>query len=202
MRYLQTKRLAGFTLVETLVVITLFTLLTLVVFNIIISFYRYNSYTVAQTSELQNARQGVDLMVRDIREMTFADNGQFPLVTMGSTSIEFFSDIDRDDSVEFVRYELSTTTLRKYVYDAVAAVYSTTTPSATITVSEFVQNELEALPVFRYYDLDGLEATGASSAADIRYISMNVIVNVDPVRNPGEFVLRSSAALRNIIETY
>lgn len=192
----------GFTLVEMLVVIALTTILMLVVMNAIVRFYKYNAYTIAQTSELQEARRGMQVMIRDLREMTFADNGQFPLSDFASTSVLFFSDIDRDDSVELVHYELDDTTLSKYVYDAVGTTYSTSTPSETFIISTYVQNGLEATPIFRYYDFDGNETTNTSRIADIRYISVDLIVNVDPIRNPGEFTLRSSAALRNIIETY
>jgi len=192
----------GFTLLEVLVVLSITTIMVLVIANIIVNFYDYNSYTVAQTSELFEARQGMQLMVRDLREMTFADNGQFPLVETSSTSILFFSDIDRDDSVELVRYELNGTTLNKYVYNAVGTSYSTTTPDETLVLSSYVQNELETTPIFRYYDLDGNLALSSTSVADLRYIAIDLIINVDPIRNPGEFTLRSSAALRNIIETY
>jgi prepilin-type N-terminal cleavage/methylation domain-containing protein len=193
---------AGFTLIEMLVVIAITVIISAVVMNTIINFYRYNDYTVAQTNELREARNGLQLMIRDLREMTFADNGQFPLVATASTSVVFFSDVDRDDSVELIAYDLAGTTLQKYVYNAAGVTYSTTTPDDTIVLSEYVQNSLEATPIFRYYDTSGVEATATTSISDIRYITVDLIVNVDPIRNPGEFTLRSSAALRNIIETY
>ena len=65
-----------------------------------------------------------------------------------------------------------------------------------------MQNELEATTLFRYYDEDGVEVLDNIGIADVRYIVVDLVINVDPVRNPGEFTLRSSAALRNIIETY
>jgi prepilin-type N-terminal cleavage/methylation domain-containing protein len=198
----QTSRHAGFTLVEVIVVSAVSTVLMLVITNLILDFYRYNDYTIAQTNELEQARRGLTIMIRDLREMTFADNGQFPLQYTGSTSIAFFSDIDRDDSVELVTYELSSTTLSKYIYDAVGATYSTTTPDESIVLSEYVQNGLEGNPIFRYYDLNGDEATSTTAIADLRFINVDVTVNVDPIRNPGQYTLRSSAALRNIIETY
>jgi len=202
MRFRFTAPATGFTLVEAIMVVTLTTLLMFVIFTQVLDFYRYHDYTLAQSSELYEARRGVRLMIRDLREMTFADNGQFPLVERASTSLLFFSDIDRDDSVELVRYELDGTTMYKYTYDASGGAYSTTTPSATTTLSSYVQNELENISVFRYYDLDGAEATALTPVTDIRYITVDLIVNVDPIRNPGEFTLHSSAALRNIIEMY
>lgn len=192
----------GFSLIEMLVVIALTTIVTLAVANIISTFYSYNAYTVAQTSELSEARRGMHRMIRDLREMTFADNGQFPLNNFATTSILFFSDIDRDESVELVEFELIGTTLYKYIYDAVGTTYSTSTPDQTEVLSYYVQNGIESTPIFRYYNVDGSETTSIADIADVRYITVDLIINVDPIRNPGEFTLRSSAALRNLIETY
>lgn len=193
---------AAFTLLETVVVVAIFTILSGAVMDMIISLYRSHAYTFAQTSELYEARRGIEIMVRDVREMTFADDGQFPLVALASTSLSFFSDIDRDNSVELVELVLEGTTLNKYTYDAIDTVYSTSSPSATYQLSEYVQNTLEGEPIFRYYDEAGTEVTDPSLFTDVRYVEMNVIVNVDPLRNPGQYSIRSSAALRNIIETY
>jgi prepilin-type N-terminal cleavage/methylation domain len=190
----------GFTFVEMMVVIAVFTVLSLAVMNSIATFYRFNAYSIAQSAEVEQARQGVELMIRDIREMTFADDGSFPLITKDEYEIAFYSDIDRDDSVELVEYVLTGTVLEKRVYDAVDATYDTTTPDATFLISDFVQNNLETTPIFNYYDASGTEMLPGDPVTDARYVEMNVIVNVDPVRNPGEYALRSSAALRNLLD--
>jgi prepilin-type N-terminal cleavage/methylation domain-containing protein len=193
----------GFSFIEMLVASALVGLVSTALIGGIVSFYQYNDYAIAQAYQVYYARQGIDLMIRDLREMTYADDGTFPLVTMSSTSVSFYSDIDRDDSVEYVRYRLSTTTLVKNIYDATGTppVYSTTTPSATTTLSEYVQNNIQSVPIFTYYDENGNEATATATVTDIRYVGVSVIVNIDPVRDPGQFMLYSSAALRNL-KTY
>lgn len=189
------------TLVETLVALAIFTILSLAVTSAIHSFYQYNAYTFAQSHQVSHARLGIESLVRDLREMTYADDGTFPLVYTGQTSISFYSDIDRDASVELVTYTLSSTTLYKYVYDATGnpPVYSTTTPDITYTISEYVQNGLQATPIFRYYDRNGAMSSSLAST-DVRYVDVRLIINIDPVRDPGEFMLRSSASLRNLKE--
>lgn len=196
----KTTLCGGFTLIEMLLVIALTTLVSGALISGIVAFYRYNDYAIAQAYQVSYARQGVDIMIRDLREMTYADDGTFPLVSMSSTSVSFYSDIDRDNSVEYVRYRLSTTTLIKHIFDATGTppVYSTTTPSATIILSEYVQNSLQNLPIFTYYDEQGTEAVATTTLTDIRYIGVSVIVNIDPIRDPGQFMLQSSAALRNL----
>jgi len=190
-------------LVEVIVVSALYTAIMLALTSTITSLYRTNGHAFAQAYEVYNARRGIELASRDIREMTFGDDGTYPLVSMSSTSIGFFSDIDRDNSVEYVRYVLATTTLYKYVYNATGTpvAYSATTPDETHTISEYVQNRLQATSTFLYFMEGGLPATATSTVTDIRYVTLNVIVNIDPNRNPGEYTLRSSVAPRNLKTT-
>lgn len=191
---------SGFTLVETVVVLGIFTVVMLALTQSILTFYRHNAYSIAQSSQVDNARKGMDALIRDIREMTFADDGTFPLAIMQPHKIGFYSDIDRDDSVEYVEYELSTTTrLTKRVYGAVGnpPVYSTTA-EATYLLSNYVQNLNQATSTFFYYDNTGKLRTPTSTVTDIVYVGAQIIVNVDPVRDPGQFMLRSAAALRNL----
>ena len=194
----------GFTLVEMLVVISLFSLIMLAMTSSIASLYRTNARAFAQSYEVFHARHGIEAATRDIREMTFGDDGTYPLVAMSSTSISFFSDIDRDNSVEFVKYVLSTTTLYRYVYHATGTpvIYSSTTPDATYTISEYVQNNLQSTSTFRYFVDGGKPAVATSTVTDIRYISLDVIVNVDPNRDPGEYTLHSSISPRNLKTTF
>jgi len=190
----------GISLVETVVIAALFTLLMLAITSSIISFYRVNDYSIAQAYQVSNARQGVEQLIRDMREMTYADDGTFPLVDMGSTSISFYSDLDRDDSVEYIEYTLSSTTLYKNIYSASGSppIYNMVTPESTHTISEYVQNNLQSIPIFVYYDEAGLPAHATTTATDIRYIQVSLIINIDPIRDPGQYMLRSSASLRNL----
>lgn len=193
------RSVAGFSFTEAVIVVAMFSLLMFVVMDIIASFYRYNAYSIAQSYEISNARRGIESLVGDLREMTYADDGTFPIATTSEYLIGFYSDIDKDDSVEYVEYELASTTLTKRVYNATGSppVYEAD-PSETDTVSEYVQNIDQGTSTFRYYDYAGVETTSTSTVTDVRYIEVMFIVNVDPVRAPGEFQLRSSAAPRNL----
>jgi len=193
-------RFRGLSTVELIVVVSLFTILMFAVSESIATFYRMNAYTIAQSYQVNTARRGVEQLVRDLREMTFADDGTFPLVIMEDDRIAFFSDIDRDLSVEYVEYRLASTTLVKRIYNAIGTppTYSTSTSYETVTLSEYVQNALQGTPIFVYYDAEGNPAMATTTVTDIRYVETSIIVNIDPIRDPGEYMLRSSAALRNL----
>lgn len=193
-------RQTGFTMVEMLVVIAIFIIVLFGIVQAIVLFYRYNAYAIAQSGQVDSARRGMSSLIRDIREMTYADDGTFPLKIMKPHKIGFFSDIDRDNSVEYIEYEVSTTTrLTKRVYGATGnpPVYSST-PESTELLSDYVQNLNQSTSTFYYYDVNGKLATPTSTVTDIVYIGAQIIVNIDPVRDPGQFMLRSSAALRNL----
>ncbi len=191
----------GFTLVETLVVLSLFTLLSLVIGLSIMNLYQYNSYTIAQSYEIDHARRGLQDWSSDAREMLYADDGTFPIVLTEPQQFGFYSDIDKDKSTEYTLYQLASTTLYKFTYEATGTppVYNLITPSKTEVLSEFVQNIVQATSTFKYFNEIGTQITATSSLlTDIRYIEMRLIVNIDPLRSPGEFMLRSGIAPRNL----
>jgi prepilin-type N-terminal cleavage/methylation domain-containing protein len=188
----------GFTLVEMIVVIALFTILSLSVTSAIVQFYRTNAYAVAQSSEVQSASNALKLVVRDIREVTYADNGSFPIITASSNRFVFFSDVDRDGSVEMVEYVLVGTTLMKNITNAAGPPPTYPgVPSEVRTVSTFVRNAAQAVPTFRYFNSADQEVNG-SDVTKIMSVSLEIIVNVDPNRSPGLFTLTSQATLRNL----
>lgn len=191
----------GFTLVEMLVVIAINTVLLLAIITAIVSLYKSNQNISAQTQEVDSARRGVIIWVRDIREMTAAGNGAYPLVIVQNDKLGFYSDVDRDNNVEYVEYELTGTTLRKKIFNPVGypVTYNLSSPDETITLSEYVQNIIQGQVTFKYYsDAGALIASPTAMISDIRYIEMQIIVNIDPVNSPGEFMLKGSATPRNL----
>ena len=193
----------GLSFVEALVIVALFTILMLAVMASISAFYSFNAYTISQAYQVREAKRGVELLVRDVREMTYADDGTFPLARMEDNLIGFYSDIDRDDSVEYVEYELGGTVLQKRIYNATGTPPDYPgTPDETHTISEYVRNGEQSVETFTYYDATGSETTATSTVTDVRYVEAELIVNIDPIRDPGEFMLRSSAALRNLTEDF
>lgn len=191
----------GFTLVEAIMVIGINTMMLLVIANSIALLYRSNSYSFTQANEIEAARRGLSVWVRDAREMTAAANGSYPAALLEPNRIGFYSDIDRDNLVEYVEYTLSSTTLTKRTYNPTGypPTYSTTTPDTTETMSQYVQNLAQNVPVFAYYDSMGVVlASPSAMLTDVRYVTMRIIVNIDPLRSPGEFMLQGSAAPRNL----
>lgn len=191
----------GMTLVEMIVVVAIFTVLMLAISNSIASLYRYNAYALAQAYQLDLARRGVEVLTRDLREMIFAENGAFPLVRMEPHVVGFYSDVDGDDRVEYVEYQLATTTRfikRTYAPTGGNPAYNFATATQQEIVSDYVQNLIQGTSTFLYFTNNGLATTATSAIADIRFIRSQLIVNVDAVHNPGEYMLKAGSMLRNL----
>ena len=190
----------GMTLVETVIAIGIYTILMLAITSSISTFYRTNSYALEQSNEVDNARRGITQWNRDVKEMTTGEDGTWPVAIIDEHTLGYYSDTDRDDSVEYIEYILSTTTLRKFTYNPTGspATYDLSTPDSEEVLSEYVRNIEQATTTFSYFDNNGVQLTSTSPIIDVRYIQMQLIVNIDPIRNPGEFMLRSSLAPRNL----
>lgn len=190
----------GFTLLEVVMVTSISTILMLVITFSIVSIYRHNAYALAQAGEIDSARRGLQTWIQDVREMDFGANGAYVVQYASPHYFTFYSDIDPDAVTEFIEYEVVGTTLYRRVHKAsgTPVTYSTSTPTIFI-LSEYVQNSLNELPTFRYFDNSGIEIINPNTQiTDIRYIKMQLVVNIDPVRAPGEFMLEGSATPRNL----
>jgi len=190
----------GFSIVETVVVISVFSVVMIALVSLTIYFYRSNAYSVEQSFAVNSARKGVEVMVGDIREATYSDEGAYPIVDAGHYFFEIYSDIDRDNNIEKIRF---------FVEDGLLKMGSVKSSGDPLTyndddevvsiISEHVRNVDNNIPIFRYYDSSGGELLNLSlNITNIAYVKVNLIVNVNPNRLPNEFTLKSSATLRNL----
>lgn len=193
-------RTSGMTLIEAMIAIGIYTILMLAIFTSILTLYQFNAYSLEQSNEVDNARRGVTQWNRDVKEMTTGEDGTWPMAILEEHRLGYYSDTDQDESVEYVEYELSSTTLRKFTYNPSGspATYDLSTPDLEEILSLYVRNIEDGIPTFTYFDNAGTQLASTSPVIDVRYIQMEIVVNIDPIRNPGEFVLRSSLAPRNL----
>lgn len=190
------------TLVETVVAIGVYTVLLLAITGSITALYQYNSYAFAQANEIDNARRGMTQWNRDAKEMIMAEDGTYPLAVIEPHKLGYYSDTNQDTNVEYIEYELASTTLTKYTYNATGTplTYNYATPDSAEILSLYVQNIEQATSTFFYFDESGAALDTTATLPDVKYIKVQIIVNIDPLRSPGEFMLRSSIAPRNLKE--
>jgi Tfp pilus assembly protein PilW len=197
MRYIPQNK--GFSLIEVIVLITVFTFAMGAVVTSVLYFYRSNQHTIEQAFAVDSARRGIEFMVRDIREAAYSDAGDYPVISISEDEFSFFSDIDRDNSIERVRYFIDGVNLRKGVTNATGdpLVYDDVNEVLSI-VSDNVRNVAQGISTFVYFDDQGVVITDFNNITDVAFVRVNVVVNINPDRLPNEFTLRSSATLRNL----
>jgi prepilin-type N-terminal cleavage/methylation domain-containing protein len=190
---------AGFTLVETLVVIAVVSAVTAAVATMIVSFYKGNAYLLEQTAALESARRGVYDASRMLREASYGDDGTYPITSAATSSIVIYADIDRDRSVERIRYVLQGTTLFRVITNPVGTppTYPSSS-SATSTVAVDVRNGTST-PTFVYFNDAGQQLSSTSTPiADIRAVRIQLLVDINPTRAPTIFSLNNYATFRNL----
>jgi prepilin-type N-terminal cleavage/methylation domain-containing protein len=72
------KFLRAFTLTETIVAIFVFSILMGAVSGMILMLYRTHSYEWQQSIAIEEARRGIETMVKEIREAREGENGAYP----------------------------------------------------------------------------------------------------------------------------
>ena len=188
----------GMTLIEMLVSISIFVISMLAIVSSVRFFYRTNTYAVDQSSAVSSAQRGVESMVKAFREAAYSSNGAYPVLAIGPHDATFYADVDTDPFIERVRYFVQGTSLMRELTDPAGDPLVYGASQITSVVSETVRNLDQNITTFRYYDSTGAQIVDYSEIAQVRFIEMNIVVNVDPDRLPNQLILRSTAALRNL----
>jgi type II secretory pathway pseudopilin PulG len=193
------KPTRGMSLVEAVVAVGMATIALSAIASMTISFYRTHRYTIEQSFAINSARKGIERMVEDIREASFSDDGSFPIESMGAYELLFFSDIDRDDKIERVRFSLEDAIVYRGQAESAGDPLEYPVDDDTVQhVSDNVRNEEYGQALFRYYDESGTEILDYDNVTDVRFVTVHVIVNINPERLPQDYTLQSSATLRNL----
>ena len=189
----------GMTLVEALVWISVFTMTMIAIVSALISFYRTNTYTLEQAEAVTSAQRALDQTVRAIREGAYSSQGAFPIHSIAENDFMFYADIDNDALIERVHYYLSGTTLMRGILDPTGNPPDYIGSEVTSVISRYVRNTAQGISTFRYYDEIGSEITNFANWTSVRFVTVNLAVNVNTAALPNQFTLSSSAAIRNLI---
>jgi hypothetical protein len=162
-------------------------------------FYKTDTYTLQQATQVEQARRGIQDAMRYLREASYGSDGSYPISNAGTSTITFYSNTDSDSVIERVKYSLLGGTLYKTVTQPAGNPPAYTGTISTSTLSLPVINATST-PVFRYFDDTGAELTQPVNIGQISSIRTTIIVDVDINRAPVSFTLSGGATLRNLLE--
>jgi len=129
----------SFTLIETLVAIAVFSLAMGAVFGFIFMGYQTQSYAWQQSTAINEARRGIEIMVKEIREAKAGDDGSYPIAIAGDKEFIFYSDIDKDGKTEKVRYFLGTVNSETQIQECQTSLKG---GSCSLNFSNFLEGTL------------------------------------------------------------
>jgi len=189
----------GFSLIEMIVLIAVFVVIIIAIVSALRFVYRGQRFAFEQADATRSARTGIEKAVRSLREMSYADNGAYPVISMATSSIDFYSDYDNDKKIERIHYFLDGTNFKKGITESSGdpPTYNISNEVVSL-VSDNVRNASLKIPVFTYYDKSGSLMSNFNDVGSLAFVVVRIIVNLHPERAPENFELRSSAALRNI----
>lgn len=187
---------AGFTLIETIVTIMIFTLVMGVIAGFIVVGYRTQSYTFQQAVAIDEARKGIETMVKEIREARAGDDGSYIIEKADDFEFIFYSDIDKDEATERVRYFVEGTDFKKGVIEPSGWPIKYHSENEEIFIlSQHVRNQPA---IFRYFDGDHNELSSPARLKDTKLMRVYLVINVNPARSPRDFELESDVQIRNL----
>ena len=189
----------GMTFIEVLVWISVFTIAMLAIVSTLLSFYKTNTYTLEQADAVTYAQRALEQIVRTIREGAYSSQGAFPIVSLAENDFVFYADVDSDALIERVHYYISGTNLMRGVLDPTGDPPDYVGVETTSVIAEYVRNTAQGISLFRYYDEIGSEITNYTNWTAVRFVTVNLAVNVNVAALPNQLTLSSSAAIRNLI---
>ena len=196
---------SGFTLVETMTVIFIFSLLALGISGLSNVIFKDIRQNMSSLGDLDNARAVAADFTNEIRTASYGNDGGYPLYQVGDSQIIFYSNDNQSPGVMTkIRYFLVDDTLKKGVTIPTGSPlnYNSLLEKVT-TVQDDITNG--NTPIFYYYDGS---YTGSSSTSplsqpvnvnQVKYvlIKMNILkVNTNSSNNT--FTVSAGASIRNL----
>lgn len=189
---------AGFTLIETIVVVSITALVLVTLGSLISYFYKTNAYAIEQSTAVGQARRGVGDAMFYLREASYGSDGSYPIKSAATSSITFYANTNDDPVVERVTYSLINEILYRVVATPAGNPLSYENALlATSTISLPVTNGTST-PVFRYFNSTGAELFTPVDISEISSVVTTVVVDVNVNRAPVAFTLSGGATLRNL----
>lgn len=192
----------GFTLIETMLALAIIIAISIAVGTFQTNIFRFNKYTKDVIESAQDSRTIISTIVKEMRSMSPSGNGSYPIASVSTSSVTFFSDIDGDTKMEQVRYFLSGSSLKKGVIASTGNPPVYNINSEVITTLAYNIKNSTTTALFEYYDTNyagtSSPLTYPINITSIRLIRTNLLIDADPNRSPVPRMYTSTATLRNL----
>lgn len=185
----------GLTAIEMIVAVSVVAVVMVAVSDSALSLYRAQGTGIGAVAQVASARRASQLMLADLRQASYGDNGSPFVISMSPYGMTFFTESGGSGSALRIEYSMTGTTLnRSYTLPGSPATYGGTPSVSSIATN--VQNLADSVPIFRYYDSGGVEILDMNRIADVRRVMVSVKTLGSTKNTP--FTFSSSVTLRNV----
>jgi type II secretory pathway pseudopilin PulG len=196
------KNNRGMTLVEILVSTAILLFIGIAVAKFQRDIFFLNSTTQNSLSAQMDGRRILRTLVSEIRGANRSSLGAYPIVTAGTSTLIFYSNIDSDPYFERIRYFLQGTDLKRGVIKPTGSplVYSSGQETITTLIRDVANGT--STPIFDYFPSTYAGTTTALlqpvNVTSIRLIRATIIIDKDVNRPPQPLIFTSQGTLRNL----
>jgi prepilin-type N-terminal cleavage/methylation domain-containing protein len=203
MKYLHNHHTDGFTFLEVIIAVFVFSVIVAGVAAFSAYYLNNSAFSFEETQSIGLAQTGITQMIRDIREARTGEDGSWPIMEANDNEFIFFSDVTGDGLADRVRYFLNGTTLQKGVIQptAVPVTYPTNTEKI-YTIASYVNASSSA--IFKYYngnwpsDTINNPLAPASRISDTRYVTVDIKIDIQPNFSAQPFELTGGVGIRSM----
>lgn len=189
----------GFSLLEIVVVLSIFIFLTLIASDFFTTGLKSNVFGHEQDEAVRNARLAANNIAKELREATAGAAGTYMLETVATNTIAFFADVDNDNYADRIRYFVQGNELMRGLTAPTGTpptAYNLSDEQIT-TVADYLNNQSQ--PVFTYFDATSTPITSpAASINRIRMVHIMMKINVTPERAPADYFYETDVQIRNL----
>lgn len=193
----------GFTIIELIISICLFSILLFVVVSMFFNVFSTPEKNLSALENIDKARGITSNFANEIRNASIANDGSYPLNQASNSQIIFYSNYGSSSPtiIYRIRYFVENNNLYKGV------VIPSGSPLTYDLLSEEVATLLTDLengsdPAFYYYDGDyngsGIELSEPISLTAVKFVKINLVVPRISDENGSTFLVNAGAAVRNL----
>jgi prepilin-type N-terminal cleavage/methylation domain-containing protein len=195
------KKNRGFTLLEIIITMAIFSLIMGVVTLFARDLLYYNGIFSGGLTSYDEAKKILQPISSEIRSLSPSSLGAYPIETAGNTTFTFFSDINNDGLKERIRYFLSGNILMKGV------IIPSGSPLQYLSNTESLYGIIHnvkngSTPIFTYYNSSYNGETSPLSqpvsVLSVRLIKITLILDTDPNRSPTPVTIITEVSMRNL----
>ncbi len=192
----------GFSLIEVVIVLGIFGLMSFMVLALRSNVDILKNISTQKLLSRQDVEQTFQIAISEIRSAGPSSLGGYAIEAASSSSLTFYSDIDSDGLFERVTYSIGTSTIRK------AVIKPTGNPLTYATSTQVTSNLIQyvtlatSTPLFQYF---GSSYTGTQTPlaepiaiSSIRIVRMSFYTDLDPASAPRPAFFTNTITVRNL----